>query len=130
MVRVFIHAAHSSENGCLPSNTAPLQQQQQPPSFLQLTSSPPHVTLVGSATSAPTSASSHHQQSSSASVSVAGTMSFVHHHHHQPLSGVTQQGQTQATTHHLQLTPRDVSTFTRSCQHKLWVRVKLQVGFC
>lgn len=100
------NTSHSSENGCLPSSTAPLQQQQQPPSLLQLTSSPPQVTSVGSAASVPISASSLHQQSSS--VSAAGT-SLVHHHH-QPSSGVTQQGQTQTTTHHQQPTSRDISS--------------------
>ncbi|PSN31797.1 hypothetical protein C0J52_21991 [Blattella germanica] len=87
-------SAHSSENGSLPSNSAPSQQQA--PSLLQLTTSPPHVT---SASSAPTSGSSHHQQSSSASISVAGTTASVHHHH-QPSSGASQQqqGQNMSTT--------------------------------
>lgn len=121
MLRISICVAHSSENGCLPSSTGPLQQQQQPSSLLQLTSSPPHITSAGSAASAPTSASSLHQQSSS--VSAAGT-SLVHHHH-QPSSGVTQQGQTQTTTHHQQPTSRDVSTVTTSCLPKLWGRVRI-----
>ncbi|KAJ4445585.1 hypothetical protein ANN_12266, partial [Periplaneta americana] len=104
------NTSHTSENGSLPSSTAP-SQQQQPPSLLQLTTSPPHATSAGSAGSAPTSASSHHQQSSSASVSVAGTTASVHHHH-QPSSATTQQqGQTvQSTTHHQQPTSRDMST--------------------
>lgn len=101
------NTSHSSENGSLPSNTAPSQQQQQPPSLLQLTTSPPHITSTGSATPAPTSGSSHHQQSSSASISVAGITTSVHHHH-QPSSGITQ-GQTQSTTHHQQPTSRDMS---------------------
>ncbi|PNF24269.1 hypothetical protein B7P43_G15005 [Cryptotermes secundus] len=105
------NTSHSSENGSLPSNTAPSQQQQQQqqqqlPSLLQLTTSPPHITSTGSAAPAPTSGSSHHQQSSSASVSVGGTTSI--HHHHQPSSGITQ-GQTQSTTHHQQPTSRDMS---------------------
>ncbi|XP_069695009.1 CCR4-NOT transcription complex subunit 3 isoform X2 [Periplaneta americana] len=110
------NTSHTSENGSLPSSTAP-SQQQQPPSLLQLTTSPPHATSAGSAGSAPTSASSHHQQSSSASVSVAGTTASVHHHH-QPSSATTQQqGQTvQSTTHHQQPTSRDGGSVSTGSQ--------------